>query len=531
MVAALIALAERARDISAALDKFLDPLDDQSAEITALMAECLSTSSALRDLDRKIDDFPHRYPRISRDLTTVKDSLNYTFDNVHRLFGGLARVALVPRAEYGYVWQDLCSFFRQQSGNTLRRRLEIYCLVLEQLSYTLTEGSPRDPDCFEELIVKLERLLEVQHDSVAEALDGIDLDGPVIPRPASFERRRPRDEHIPQPRPEPFQRPRGGDRGGYRYPDREDEFDRGAHRPPPAPEIPGSPTTSNSYSTQSSNLNSVLSSHWLPEVFHQHRPSTLLEDPGQSSIFLGLPMPGSSARLEEQDYNKLFEQPFENGDLLVRLYQRSHDCRSRFLCRTIRPARSQKDVVLPLVSLEVSRYGPFLKFYDMDKLWTCLKFSSYEHMVLFFCAFLALRFEDLKTPVENIADYDLHREEELYAGFIVDDHYRHALRLFREKDTGVIRLQASVQRGALRRKPIWTAFITHQILSPTWMSRDSPRVVHIADLQRYIFTEEYNPQRTPEGAHELTFIEPADAKEFVKSVKDLVKKEKARRRH
>lgn len=140
MVAALIALAERARDISAALDKFLDPLDDQSAEITALMAECLSTSSALRDLDRKIDDFPHRYPRISRDLTTVKDSLNYTFDNVHRLFGGLARVALVPRAEYGYVWQDLCSFFRQQSGNTLRRRLEIYCLVLEQLSYTLTEG-------------------------------------------------------------------------------------------------------------------------------------------------------------------------------------------------------------------------------------------------------------------------------------------------------------------------------------------------------------------------------------------------------
>lgn len=59
------------------------------------------------------------------------------------------------------------------------------------------------------------------------------------------------------------------------------------------------------------------------------------------------------------------------------------------------------------------------------------------------------------------------------------------------------------------RKPIWTAFITHQILSPTWMSRDSPRVVHIADLQRYIFTEEYNPQRTPEGAHELTFIEPA----------------------
>ena len=107
---------------------------------------------------------------------------------------------------------------------------------------------------------------------------------------------------------------------------------------------------------------------------------------------------------------------------------------------------------------------------------------------------------------------------------IVDDHYEHALRLFKEKDTGVIRLQASVHTGSLKRqvhrmsrliaqllihrdrKPVWTAFITHQILSPTWLSRDSPRVVHLADLQRYIFTEEYNPQKTPSGAHELTFI-------------------------
>lgn len=39
------------------------------------------------------------------------------------------------------------------------------------------------------------------------------------------------------------------------------------------------------------------------------------------------------------------------------------------------------------------------------------------------------------------------------------------------------------------------------------MSRDSSRVVRLAELQRYVFTDEYNPQMTPEGAHELTFIE------------------------
>ena len=142
MVPSLIAVAERAQDISAALDKFLVRVDDQSPEIAALMSECLSTSSALRDLDRKIsDEIPYRrYPLISRDLLTVKDSLNYTFDDVRRLFGGLARVSVVPNAEYGYVWQELCSFFRRQSGNPLQRRLEIYCIVLEELSCTLTEG-------------------------------------------------------------------------------------------------------------------------------------------------------------------------------------------------------------------------------------------------------------------------------------------------------------------------------------------------------------------------------------------------------
>ena len=34
---------------------------------------------------------------------------------------------------------------------------------------------------------------------------------------------------------------------------------------------------------------------------------------------------------------------------------------------------------------------------------------------------------------------------------IIDDQYEHALRLFRDRDTSVIRLQASVQTGALKR--------------------------------------------------------------------------------
>lgn len=150
MAPAIIAVAETAQDISAALEQFSDTVDDQSAEITALMAECLRVSSALRHIDRAIGPFPHHrhYPEISLDLTTVKDSLNYTFDDVHRLFGRLSRLALTPRAEYEYVWDDLCDHFYAESGNSLRRRLEIYRIVIEGLEDRLLEGYSLDPESF-----------------------------------------------------------------------------------------------------------------------------------------------------------------------------------------------------------------------------------------------------------------------------------------------------------------------------------------------------------------------------------------------
>lgn len=57
------------------------------------------------------------------------------------------------------------------------------------------------------------------------------------------------------------------------------------------------------------------------------------------------------------------------------------------------------------------------------------------------------------------------------------------------------------------RTPVWTAFITHLVNSRTWKWRDShsPKTVYLADLQRYIFTEEYTPQLGPDGEHELRF--------------------------
>ena len=142
MVPALIAVAETAQDVSAALEKFLVPVEDQSAEISALMAVCLSTSSALRRVDRIIGDFANhpRYPDIAYDLATVRQSLRFTFDDFQRLCGGLPRVVVLPRGEFIYLWRDLCDYFRAESGNTLHRRMQIYCLLLDGISDILIEG-------------------------------------------------------------------------------------------------------------------------------------------------------------------------------------------------------------------------------------------------------------------------------------------------------------------------------------------------------------------------------------------------------
>ena len=123
-----------------------------------------------------------------------------------------------------------------------------------------------------------------------------------------------------------------------------------------------------------------MNSHWLPNVFGQSRPSTLLKDPGQTSVILAQPTPGASAGLNET-YVNLGELSFENGDLIVQLYSCFEDGRSMFLCRITRPASLRRECCETLASLKVERSGPFLKFYRLDQPdlpWTCLKFPDHE---------------------------------------------------------------------------------------------------------------------------------------------------------
>lgn len=57
------------------------------------------------------------------------------------------------------------------------------------------------------------------------------------------------------------------------------------------------------------------------------------------------------------------------------------------------------------------------------------------------------------------------------------------------------------------RKPEWTAFITHQVTSRRWMRKVGSKTIYLADLQPFVFSDDYTPQVESGGEHELYFLQ------------------------
>lgn len=141
---ALIAVAESAQDIAVGFNKFLDPVPEFSTEITGLISECYAISSALRELNTAKDDpqYYREYDIIYTDVSTVRTSLDYTFRDVFRLFGGLGRPTHISnRTAYYQVWIEIDDFFYDESHSSLCRRLEYNRQFLQELTCILMEGS------------------------------------------------------------------------------------------------------------------------------------------------------------------------------------------------------------------------------------------------------------------------------------------------------------------------------------------------------------------------------------------------------
>jgi hypothetical protein len=302
---------------------------------------------------------------------------------------------------------------------------------------------------------------------------------------------------------------------------------------PPVPEPPGqwgatSPTLSaasgHTFSSQQTwNSNSSGGApvppinHWAGRVFDGRHNSTAFRSRGEPTACYGRPEgPGCLERLHSEGFLEVLRLPLDATRVYIRLYWRPADHRARILLST-------KDLMsgvvlnycIPLTALKLRREGSSIKLFtyssqeDALKLWACLNFTIYEQLILFYCAFAALKSQDWKKYPEVLNDR-FHRRErseetEEFSGEIKDDNYLHALRIYSDKDSGGIRLEARARRGPFTTTPIWTAFITQLVDSDTWLRRVSPKIVQLSGLHPYVFCHGYTPPRGKTGKFRLQF--------------------------
>ncbi|KAG7136755.1 hypothetical protein HYQ45_005774 [Verticillium longisporum] len=149
--------------------------------------------------------------------------------------------------------------------------------------------------------------------------------------------------------------------------------------------------------------------------------------------------------------------------------------------------------------------------------WATLVFKTWEEMILFHCTFMSLKARNALTIQISPKEYKLSSERRLFQAQIIDDGFKHSLIVYEDVETKGIRLHAAVWEGELRRCPVWTAFVTHQSSSPTWLHRKSAHRLWLRDIHIYVFCSRYrshNQRPGPAGAFELYFVETAAAAHF-----------------
>ncbi|KAK7449537.1 hypothetical protein Landi51_05961 [Colletotrichum acutatum] len=109
---------------------------------------------------------------------------------------------------------------------------------------------------------------------------------------------------------------------------------------------------------------------------------------------------------------------------------------------------------------------------------------------------------------------------------ILDDGFKHSLIVYRDLVTQGLRLQASVWDGELKNCPVWTAFVTHQSASPTWLVRKSDHRIWLKDVQLYVFCQQYHQQNqrkgSSAGAFEIDFVSEMGATRFIEEIQSQV---------
>lgn len=532
----LLEYAKDAEDVAAALQVFLDEIPQYAKDITGDMAELFAISSALHVLDEALDLSSYgRYSgRIMGDLDLALPSLGHTLDDIRSMFGKSKRNsrqhpgAFPGTPQYSIIWDDLCMDFKEQ-GAGLSYRLELYRTYLQGLFDILKGVDPGDTDT-DYIKTRLTRLLRKQEplDTYFDRLS-IDPQGKSKAK-GQLKHKIVIESRTPRPRTPSTSRPPMGRFSTYpqfpAHPHSPVYDDRVPYVPPPVPELPHSPTysttSSQTYSTYSNDSSNGLT-HWASKIFDGRHSSTPFRILGQSTKCLGRDEPIAVEMLENDGFIKVLELPFEATDVWVRLYWRPSDQRARILFLTLDSSGRKMRYCIPLTALKVLRTESCLQLCRVNRadgkldLWANLRFTLYERMVLFYCTVVAMKRQDSVPTPQGLEDFFQPGEKEEFGGEIRDDDYLHAFRIFRDRDSGGVRFEATARRGAMKTIPIWTAFVTQYIGSKGWIRRVSSTTVQLQKLHPYVFCDNYTPPKAPNGKYELTFTSAEDARAFMET--------------
>ncbi|KAF2828710.1 hypothetical protein CC86DRAFT_196799 [Ophiobolus disseminans] len=534
----LLDYAKEAEDTASGLHVFLTEIPEYSKDITGNIAELFAISNALRVLDEALGSTRYRkfHKQILSDLGVCLPSLGHTLDDIRDMFSKkknslrTAPGAFPGTPPHAVLWQDSLADLKEQ-GISLPVRLGLYRSYLQGMYDSLTEEE--DIDEIRKIRTRLSKLLKKQ-EPIESYFNRLSVQGhggyartpkppsPKVPRPNLYSYSTyPTVEyahHQPLPPPLP---PRqhvaplwGGIIGDVPF------------IPPPVPEIPQSPTyssaSSHAYSNHSTDSGEPVA-HWAMKIFDGRHTSTQFRTLGDPTVCLGRDEPRVIEMLDDDGFEKVLELPFEVNDVVVRLYWRSEDARARILFLTMDSSGRRMRYCFPLTGLKLLRTENSLQLCRVNRkdgrldLWGKLRFTLYERMVLFYCTAVAMKHQDQAGIADGLEDDFDNRESERieFSGEIQDTPYRHAFRIYKDKDSGCVRFEVTPRRGPLKTVPIWTAFVTKYIGHRSWMKRVGAATIQLNDFHPYVFCDGYKLPKGQTGKYQLTFSEPEDARNFM----------------
>ncbi|KAF2458013.1 hypothetical protein BDY21DRAFT_21451 [Lineolata rhizophorae] len=504
----LVEEVKDAEDVAAGLQVFLEQVPPRATDISANMSELFAISSTLRAFHHSFSPMELGQPSVmvAQNIAMTLNSLAYTLKSVRDMFGRSKYTAYSGSPQYRALWDDLDSQLRAESNQSLCSRLENYRIFLQGL-FDLWMGTPSAIDLriFHSEISSLLRRQELADDY---AHQGGAMARPPLTHFATYPSYAGRSSATSSSNDyEPY--------SGYPY----------------SPEIPmntpQSPTFSNVSSQTYSSWETYSSSssgtplHWVRKVFDGRHPLTPFRRAGQSTRCVGRDDPQIIDLLERDAFIRVHEMHFEECDVRVRFYWRPSDHRARiaYLSHDRNTGLATR-FCLPFTALQIRRADSTLQLCRADQgdgrliLWANLKFTAYERMVLFYCAFVAMKHQDHRSSSSSFQDICEPPDNVQFAGEVMDDSFLHIFRVYRDRDSGAVRFETTPRRGKMKGTPIWTAFVTDKVGDRHWMKRIDSKTIQFRGLRPYVFCDNYVPPRTPSGHFQLKFTSKSDSEQF-----------------